>query len=158
MKLDPVYLLAPKPKPPSMPTRRAALIAGATFLAGAGLGSACGYAAGSSPAAAAENQEAEWLAPTGDAQLDELRRLAIKAPDDELWSKRNIFMDMLFTTYPNDTAAWSGVERLAKRSMVEPPGEQRRIFATWLCQRIQQGPPERTHGLQHYVPILRNLR
>jgi hypothetical protein len=42
MRLDPIYLVAPKPNPPSMPTRRAFLVAGATFTLGAAVGGACG--------------------------------------------------------------------------------------------------------------------
>lgn len=38
MKIDPVYLLAPEPKPPAVPTRRAFLLAGVAGFAGIGAG------------------------------------------------------------------------------------------------------------------------
>jgi len=120
MRLDAVFLVAPKPKPPSIPTRRAFLIAGGMFATGAVLGGACGYsigaAAGSGPAAA-PGAEPD-LVPSGDVELDELRRLAVKAPIEELVERGLLFLSMRVESYKTDAVLWRGVDRLSL-AMVE---------------------------------------
>jgi len=137
MRLEPVYLVAPKQKPPSIPTRRAFLLAGGTFAVGLGLGSACGYAMGSGRGDAADASASPELVPSGDADLDELRRLAVKAPIEELVAKRFDFLSHLYKTYTEDEIAWQGVGRLAEAALSNTGFPDRRMFSHWLAQVIE---------------------
>lgn len=176
MKLTPVYLVAPEPDPPSMPTRRAFLIAGSTFAAGLGLGGACGFAAGASGAPAkvqpasgdvgepvaaqdASMREGpiEWES-SGDALLEELRRLAVKAPIEELVEKRQDFVNLLYSTYPEDTIAWRGIGRLSEHYCFNESLRDRRIFARWLAQVIEKASAPVREPLIKYVDRLKSIR
>lgn len=176
MKLTPVYLVAPEPDPPSMPTRRAFLIAGSTFAAGLGLGGACGFAAGASGAPAkvqpasgdvgepVATQDAsmregpiEWES-SGDALLEELRRLAVKAPIEELFQKRHDFVELVGTTYADDTIVWRGIGRLAQETLEREQMDDRRLFARWLAQYIENGDRECTKPYLGLIPKLRNVQ
>lgn len=139
MKLDPVFIIAPKPKPPSMPTRRAFVLAGATFALGAAAGGACGYSLG---AAANAQPEEEELAPSGDAELDELRRLAIKAPISELVQHRLMYLNSLSRYYRKDEVLWRGFERLCDVVMQDAAFPERRLSARLLAQMIEYAEPE----------------
>tara|TARA_R110002072_G_scaffold121342_2_gene255051 strand:- start:20918 stop:21397 length:480 start_codon:yes stop_codon:yes gene_type:complete len=159
MHLNPVYLVAPKPKPPSVPTRRAFLIAGATFLAGAGLGGACGYAAGTS--AVEGNGDAPFadaLKPTGDSDLDELRRLAVKAPIEELTDKWFMFLTLLHDTYRNDATLWHGAERIIDEVLTNDGIKQRRKIAVWVLKVIEDGNPELRRNASTHAPALRMIK
>ena len=162
MRLEPVYLVAPKPKPPSMPHRRAFLIAGGTFLAGIGLGGACGYAVGASHSEAPGGDEEpdlqELLQPSGDSDLDELRRLAVKAPIEELMAKRMDFLQHLYLTYPRDKVAWSGVARIAQATIDGYEIDNRRMFAVWLAQVIEKSHLDVQPPLLPLSPQLRRLK
>ncbi len=126
MKLNPVYLLAPKPKPQSIPSRRAFLIAGGTFLAGVGLGGACGYAAGARGSADVGDE----LKPTGDANLDRLRWLAVGATIEELIENRLGFLNVL--TLKWRSSGRSGIWRKAAVMSMAPP----RSSQPGLCSRV----------------------
>jgi hypothetical protein len=152
MKLEPVFLVAPKPKPPSMPTRRAFLLAGATFTLGAVTGGACGYSIG---AAAAVPPAAEEIPPSGDVELDELRRLAVKAPIEELVERRLTFTNSVFKDYPTDELLWRGVGRLCDAVLAGHAMADRRLFARFLAQMIQQGDQRVTKPLLGRVDQLR---
>ena len=141
MRIEPVYLVAPRPKPPSMPTRRAFLLAGSTFVCGLGIGGACGYAAGTARSGDDPVADDEPLQPSGDALLDELRRLAIQAPIAELIAKRLDFLNHLHATYRTDAIAWRGVERLGDAVLRGEPIPNRRIFARWLAQLLENAEP-----------------
>ncbi|MFK7742304.1 MAG: hypothetical protein AB8H80_18465 [Planctomycetota bacterium] len=175
MRLEPVYLLGPKKKPPSVPTRRAFMIAGSTFIAGLGLGGACGYAAGTSasgtsaaggsepspspttgsngstPAAPAVD---EALKPTGDAMLDDMRRLAVKAPIEELVEKRNDFIDVFQRSYSDDPVVWRGLVRLANAVIEDEQFTQRRFSARWIGQQMA-GDPQRE---KRYGSLMQELQ
>jgi hypothetical protein len=131
MRIDPVFLVAPPPPVPSMPTRRAFVIASSTFLAGAAVGGACGYSAGAANAATANaaNGQAvdasaeQELPKSGDHELDQLRWLAVKAPLDELFAKAPVFLSTRVSTYKNDEILWKGVERMT-REIVDNPSRR----------------------------------
>lgn len=137
MRLDPVFVVAPKPKPPTMPTRRAFVLAGATFTFGAVVGGACGYSVGATRPAGEEE-----LAPSGDHELDELRRLAVKAPIEELVEKRMIFLNSFTKVYPEDPYLWKGAGRLAKATIAGHMFPDRRLFARFLAQIIEGSDPK----------------
>lgn len=141
MRLDPVYVLAPKPKPPSIPTRRAFLFAGGTFLAGLSIGGACGYAAGvRSAGGSPAGEEGPKLPPSsGDAELDELRRLALVAPIEELVANWSYFLDEFALSYRNDTHLPEGVLRLAGFVESNVDYEQRKLLARVLIDTINRG-------------------
>lgn len=157
MRLEPVYLLAPKPKPPSVPTRRAFLIAGGTFFAGIGLGGACGYAAGSARNAGDGNGDtpSSALTPTGDTDLDELRRLAMKAPIEELTGQWFPFLTLLHDTYKSDEFLWHGAKRICDEAINNQSLADRSKIARWSITVITSGDPKLTASLR---PLLNELR
>ena len=134
-----------------MPTRRAFVLCGATFAFGAVAGGACGYSLG----AAANAQPDEELVPSGDAELDELRRLAVKAPIEELVERRKTFTNSVIKDYPADQLLWKGVGRLCDAALAGHPMADRRLFARFLAQMIEQGDRRFTQPLIDRVPQLR---
>jgi hypothetical protein len=156
MRLDPIYVVAPTPPPPSMPTRRAFLLAGATFTLGAAVGGACGYSVGAAQAAA--TPPPEEVPASGDHELDELRRLAVKAPIEELIEKRLVFVNCLFADYPSDPILWRGAERLCNAVLEGQEMPQRRMFAVALAQVIEKGDPKLTSHLLHKTQALRLVK
>lgn len=135
MKLEPVYLVAPRPKPPSMPTRRAFLFMGFAFAGGSVVGGACGYSIGAAIAKSGD------LSPTGNAELDELRRLAVKAPLAELVENRLYFMMVFDRKYSSDEVLWRGVERLANAIAADPAFPDRRRMAKVMTLTIERLAP-----------------
>jgi hypothetical protein len=159
MKLEPVYVVAQQRTQPSMPTRRAFLLAGATFTLGAAAGGACGYslgAAGGQPESARPGEEE--LPPSGDRELDELRRLAVRAPLAELIEKRLDFTFQTLRYYARDPVLWRGVGRLCDATLGEEPVPNRRVFAKALVQMIEKADPEMTRDLIGRVPALRQVK
>lgn len=142
MRLDPVLLAAPNAPPALMPTRRAFVLGGAMFATGLSMGGACGYAIGSRRAEpAAEVEES-----SGDADLDELRRLAVKAPIEELVKHDLLFITMTTRTYRRDQVLWRGMVRLADRVLADASYPNRRSVARVLVQCFQRVEP----GLTDY--------
>ena len=157
MRLEPVYLLAPKPKPPSIPTRRAFLVAGGTLLAGLGVGAASGYAA----AASAAGQDGEQATRYGDPSariLDELHRLAVDAPIDELVARWIYFVDSFGTNYREDPILPEGMARLCESVLTEPSLDGRALMALSLSQAIERAEPEAAARLDAFLPALREVR
>lgn len=137
MRLDPVLLAAPSAPPALMPTRRAFVLGGAMFATGLSLGGACGYAIGSRRAEpAAEVEES-----SGDADLDELRRLAVKAPIEELVKHDLLFMTMTTRTYRRDKTLWRGMARIADQILADSSYVNRRAVAGALLQCFQRADP-----------------
>jgi hypothetical protein len=166
MRIDPVFLVAPPPPVPSMPTRRAFVIASSTFLAGAAVGGACGYSAGAANAATANPANAQAvdasaeqeLPKSGDHELDQLRWLAVKAPLDELFAKAPVFLSTRVSTYKNDEILWKGVERMT-REIVDNPGRavDQMHIAVIIGQIEGTARPTRP-SLREFVPTLRQRR
>ena len=157
MRLEPVYLLAPKPKPPSIPTRRAFLIAGGTLLAGLVVGAASGYAA----AASASGEDGAHTARGGDPReqtLDELHRLAVDAPIDELASRWVYFVDAFGTSYREDPILPEGMARLCEHVLSQPSLEGRALMALSLSQAIERAEPAAMSRLDGFLPALREVR
>jgi hypothetical protein len=127
-----------------MPTRRAFVLGGAMFAAGLSLGGACGYAIGSRRIE--EPGKEEELASSGDADLDELRRLAVKAPIEELVKHDLLFITMTTRTYRRDQILWRGMVRLADRVLADASYPNRRAVAGVLVQCFQRVEP----GLTDY--------
>lgn len=133
MRFDQACFVAPKPKVPSIPTRRAFLIAGGLFTVGTALGGACGYSAGyqagatdasgTLPPEKPTTPEEIVLKPSGDIELDELRRLAVKAPLDDLFAKAPLFLSLRLD-YQKDEILWLGIARIATEIVNNP---QRRV-------------------------------
>ncbi len=145
MRLEPVYLVAPKPKPPSMPTRRALLGMGVALLAGGGIGSAFGYALGRRQRDAAADLPGEIDTPSGDPEVDELRRLAVQAPIEELMAQAGPFLVMLGQRQAMDVVAWRGVDRIAEQLLGRPDLPQRGMlvrFTKQLIDRRQAASPD----------------
>jgi hypothetical protein len=144
-----------------MPTRRAFLLTGGAFAMGVGLGGACGYAAGVQRGQGDQVERPapdEPLAPSGDADLDELRRLAVKAPIEELVEHRLTFVYTATTTYRSDKVLWRGIERLCDAALSSREIPNKRIFAKALAQVIELGEPELNQMLKDRVPGLRGIK
>ncbi len=156
MRLDPVLLAAPNAPPALMPTRRAFVLGGAMFAAGLSLGGACGYAIGSRRIE--EPGKEEEQASSGDADLDELRRLAVKAPIEELVKHDLLFIRSTTVVYKNDKVLWRGMRRLADYLLETRDYPNRRTVAAVLVQAINFAAPETAEPLLGYVEKLRTAR
>lgn len=159
MRLDPVLLVAQDKPPATMPTRRAFLFGGAIFATGLSLGGACGYAIGS------QRAEADGPVPadddfekSGDADLDELRRLAVKAPIEELVKHRLLFVNATFADYPRDQVLWRGVRRLTEHLLSGGQMDDRRVFAAALAGVIERADLDLVRDLRPLLPDLRRVR
>jgi hypothetical protein len=137
MRLEPVYLVSPRPKPPAMPTRRAFLLAGTTFAVGSVLGGACGYSLAASATKDTGTEDGD-LAPSGDVELDELRRLAVKAPIEELVQRRMNFLNSISGDYRDDPILWKGIGRLCDQVLASPKAPDRTLNARLLAQVIER--------------------
>lgn len=155
MRLDPVLLVAPNAPPAMLPTRRAFVLGGAMFATGLSLGGACGYAIGSQREGGAVEEE---LAPSGDADLDELRRLAVKAPIEELVKHRTTFLRYVSRTYRRDPILWRGVGRLVEQVLSDAGSSGRPIAAQSLIQVIEFSDEGMASDLRSRLPELRKIR
>ena len=113
---------------------------GAMFATGLSLGGACGYAFGSRradvPAPVSDDFEK-----SGDADLDELRRLAVKAPIEELVKHDAMFVTLVSRTYRKDSYLWRGMRRLADHVLENRAYPNRRMMAGVLVQAFRAGEP-----------------
>lgn len=166
MKIDPVWLVAPTPKAPSIPTRRAFVIGAACFGAGMTVGGACGYSYGASRASDSTSGGATTggaaaepdLPKSGDIELDQLRWLAVKAPLDELFEKGSLFLGKRVGTYKTDAILWRGVERMSRELIVNQARQVEPMLITAIIGQIEgpAHPPE--PSLQELLPALRLRR
>lgn len=115
---------------------------------------------------ASANSPARVSAPTAravgpvalpDADLAELRRLAVDAPLPELLHHRLVFMFRLSSEYHLDPVLWSGVERLCDAVLAGEPIEDRRLFARLLAQTIEKAQAPGALGLRSRIPELRKV-
>lgn len=155
MRLDPVLLVAPNAPPATMPTRRAFVLGGAMFATGLSLGGACGYAIGSRRTGEPGEEELEK---SGDADLDELRRLAVKAPIEELVKHRATFLRFVSRTYRKDAVLWRGVARLVEHVIAASEFTERSIAAQSLIQVIELGDEGMASSLRSRLAELRKIR
>jgi hypothetical protein len=165
MKIDPVYLLGPVGPRPTFTTRRAFLLASGTFLAGTAIGTACGYSAGVATAGAATAQppiadparDAE-LPKSGNAELDQLRHLAVKAPLDDLFAKALYFMSTRARSYQKDEILWRGVERMSREVIDNPARNVDQIIIGLILTNIEGTAHPSDPSLRELVPALRVRR
>jgi hypothetical protein len=158
MKLEPVFLVTPKLPSGSVPTRRAFLFAGAAFFGGAVLGTACGYSMGAAAAGPqAPVDPAQPIDPpkTGNAELDELRRLAVVAPIEELVERHPLFLMLRDRHYRDDEILWRGVGRLARKAIDDEQLRNRRTIAALTAGSIDLGEPPASLGLKQLLPQLK---
>ncbi|MBL9075880.1 MAG: hypothetical protein JNL08_00165 [Planctomycetes bacterium] len=158
MRLDPVFVVAPEPTAPTMPTRRAFLLAGATFTFGAAIGGACGYSAGAAQAAGSAAPREEELTPSGDSDLDELRRLAVKAPIEELIERRLVFLRSVGALYRRDDTLWRGVVRLSEAVRSRDGFPDRLIIARLIAQNIEQADADFARRFEALGREMRQIR
>lgn len=142
---------APVPAPSTVPTRRVFLLAGITFAVGTAAGGWSGYAIG---AAAGDGE----LEPTGDADLDELRRLAVKAPIEELLAKRLVFLVNMSRHYRDDRILWRGFDRLVDVALHGGGVPDDRLFGRILAQTIELGDPDFRTPRLPLAPALRKVK
>ena len=103
MRIDPVYLVAPEAERSPLASRRAFLITGGGFLAGAALGTTLGYVGGSRVHAAATGQSyGRRSALEDDALLAELRDLARHGSIEELIGSRFTLLHFARSQYRDD--------------------------------------------------------
>ena len=143
------------PSASSVPTRRAFVIAGATFVMGATLGGGYGYSMAATRAAPPGHLEET---PAGDAELEELRWLAVKAPIEELIERRLNFTYSAFRDYPEDPVLWQGIERLCDATLGGASIPDRRVFALALAGVIEKGDPVLTREVIGRVEELKRVK
>jgi len=156
MRLDGAVFLLPTPQQKVMPTRRAFVMAGCTFAAGIAVGGACGYSAGA--ATSAGSAGSGELPKSGDAELDELRRLAVKAPIEELMDNSRAFVELVGETYRNDRLLWQGVGRITDALLNGYQVPDRRLASIVVAQVIEAGNKEFTQSLAPKVRALRQVK
>lgn len=144
----------PSVPPSTVPTRRVFVLAGVTFLVGTTSGGWWGYAVGAAAATAREDGD---LVPSGNAELDELRRLAVEAPIEELLEQRLVFISCLLHEYPKDRILWRGAKRIGEALIEGRQIPERRLFSRFLAQMIEGHPLEFTEPLLALAPQLRKL-
>lgn len=137
-------------------SRRAFVIAGATFVVGATLGGGVGYRTAVGASQADVDRPAD--PPPEDDELVELRRLAVDAPIEELIAKRAVFVNCLTQSYSDDPALWRGLKRIVEAVLADPHIQDRRVFARFLAQVIEKADRDRGGDLLPLVPQLRALR
>jgi len=158
MRLEPVYLVAPRERAPVMATRRAFLGMGLAFTAGTLVGGACGYSlARQQSGSAGTTAGGDPVPPSGDAELDELRRLAVVAPIQELLDQRLLFLMMRERTYAQDPVLWRGVARLTEHVITTADVVDRGQLARLLIATITKGAPPAELSLAERVPALREI-
>lgn len=159
MRLDGAVFVRPAPKVPSMPTRRAFVIAGCTFAAGIAVGGACGYSAGVAVGAGSGRDPASDEIPkSGDAELDELRRLAVKAPIDELMGHSSLFIELATRRYDRDEVLWKGVERVCDALLAGHQVTNSRVFPRVVAQAIEKSGSKFASRLLLKAERLRQLK
>jgi len=159
VRLDPIFVLAPRPKPPSMSTRRAFVGMGIAFVTGGVIGSACGYAAGrAGQAKPVDASTTEELQPTGNADLDEVRRLAVKAPIEELMRVAETFLATVSLQYARDEVAWQGVVRIAAYVVEHPEAANRARIAKVTLQVAERAPSIRQDDYAVWIPRLKGIK
>ncbi len=146
---------APVPTSSTVPTRRVFPRAGVTFVAGTAAGGWSGYAVGAATTPVAADVALE---PTGDEDLDELRRLAVKAPIEELIERRLVFLVCMTQDYGGDQTLWPGFDRLVDVALHGPEVPDRRLFARLLAQMIELGDPDFRTPRLPLAPLLRKVK
>jgi hypothetical protein len=106
-------------------------------------------ACGSAPAAPEEPP----LTPTGDAELDALRHLAVRAPLDELIEQSFSFLVERARVYHQDEVLWRGVARIA-RAIPEQPERFDCNVVLLVGAMIRDGGPPAELGLHELLPAL----
>ncbi len=97
------------------------------------------------------------LSPSGDAELDELRRWAVVVPIADLLDRLAVFASLVGTTYRSDPILWQGVARAADALLAGHDAPQRRLTARYLAQVIEQGIPEFAAPLHERAVRLRRI-
>ncbi|MBL9075878.1 MAG: hypothetical protein JNL08_00155 [Planctomycetes bacterium] len=136
-------------------SRRAFVIAGATFVVGATLGGGVGYRTAVGASQADVDRPAD--PPPEDDELVELRRLAVDAPIEELIARRLVFLRCATVSYRTDTVLWRGIERLCDAVVRDPAFPDRRLSGRLLAQIIEYAEPEFQRAHAHRVADLRAL-
>lgn len=95
------------------------------------------------------------LEPSGDIELDEMRRLAVKAPLDELCDKATPFLSLRIHSYREDRILWLGVARLAREIVENPTRSFRRNTVLVVIGQIEKSSPPPELRLHEYLPRLR---
>ncbi len=151
MRIEPVFLLAP-PSRASGVSRRSVLVAGATFACGASFGGACAFAARRAAL------PADALEPTGDTELDQLRRLAVEGSDAQLVQHRLLFVASTFSHYGRDAVLWHGIGRLSDVVVADAAFPDRARFARALVGVVERADAPFAEQLQPRVQALRSVR
>lgn len=91
---------------------------------------------------------------TGNAHLDELRRLAVDAPIDELASRWLAFVDDYAHEYRDDVQLPRGMARLVEHVLEDHTLADRRVMALVLADVIERGESP-LHSLRPRIEELR---
>lgn len=145
MKIDPVWVVQPRAD------RRAFLLAGGAFVLG-GFGG-YGLRVLHEPGAAAPPKNEK----TGDPELDELRRLAVEAPIEELSAQWSSFVTLRDRKYQQDGVLVEGLRRLVNQCVVSTSTADRRLRAKMLARSVRLGAAMRDGNLAARLPQLEEI-
>ena len=95
---------------------------------------------------------------SGDPDLDELRRIAVNAPVDELTRNRMLILGNVVFDYRSDEYLWRGMARLCDIVLADASLPDRRLFALGLAQAIQGGDQQYAAPLLGKADELNKLR
>lgn len=134
MKLDPVYVLAPRPQ---IATRRAFVLAGATGCLAFAAGFAGGYWF-------RHSRDEQPPRPPGNPRIDWARSLAL-GDDTTLLDNLPAFLGVCHEAHQlglDDVSLWDSIRRAAKAVIADAGLEQRRIKARALLTVIDLRPDD----------------
>jgi hypothetical protein len=154
MRIDAVYLLSPRPTH----TRRAFLFAaGGAFAGGVVVGGLGGFAIGSGRAASVPPTDSA-PPPAENQELEELRRLAVQAPIEELAGNWREFLERRDTAYADDAVLVVGLVRLSEYLVSNPSAPNRRRVVQFLKPSIGIGRASGHARLRELLAELEKIR
>jgi hypothetical protein len=96
--------------------------------------------------------------PSGDAELDELRRLALEAPIKELAGRWLYFGDVFSKSYRDDQFLPKGIDRLIDHLVATPKFDRRKVAAQFMRDIIIRGEPKFRKDMEHRLMDLSTIR
>lgn len=157
MKIEPVYVVAPVPSGPSMPTRRALLLAAFGTAAGLAAGFTGGWVFRGAPPS--ERDESPPRQPEVlDPRLKHALELAKpETPMERLLAEQMLLVSVIHETHSAGTPypqLWAPVARIAERVASDPTLSDRRLRARTLLGLLRLPHPR---SLEQYSAALQEV-
>jgi hypothetical protein len=98
------------------------------------------------------------LTPSGNAELDYWRKLALSSPVDELIAQGIEFTRIRLASYQKDDILWSGIGRMTKEVVDNPARQVNEFVVLALLSSIEGAARPDSPSLREFVPALRKRR